>query len=435
MSSEREVSWGDEIEEAPVSQVVESSGKAGKPSKPELKVPEWSIDTRGDLPLEKALNCASTSSDSSTSANTTSDNTSTTPSWPEEESNEITTNTTTSSYTTPNTNTVERVNSINDNHTTVNYNQFDESSAPPPRRHRDDRYNGRSPPSNNNNNNNNSSQKSSTNGGRSGNKRKDDDWSSLNLPGVDLSKMPQATTRLSFKPISREEDQPVKPARDNQIERVARQVEDLSWNDQAEETPVIQKQVEVPVMQVKSSPDIVIEKNIPARLDCDGWGDELPEEQAAPIKKEPVTKSTNNNNNNNSKKKPEIVVPVPEIVKAVPLETLSTIEPISTTIIPTTTTDNIIPTTASHQHMYHPSGGAMMMPAYSPQYMMNHPMSPVGHMPMSMPPMSAMPGMMMPVWVTCPFCYHCYMYPPVVPHQNNNNNPSSSTTPSSPNNQ
>ena len=49
----------------------------------------------------------------------------------------------------------------------------------------------------------------------------------------------------------------------------------------------------------------------------------------------------------------------------------------------------------------------------SQQYMMNS-MSPVGQMPISAP-MSYMPGMMMPIWVTCPFCYHCYMYPPIAP--------------------
>ena len=55
-----------------------------------------------------------------------------------------------------------------------------------------------------------------------------------------------------------------------------------------------------------------------------------------------------------------------------------------------------------------------MSPSTLSPYMMPHnPMSP-GQMPMP-GMMNCMPGMMMPIWVTCPFCYHCYMYPPIVP--------------------
>ena len=70
--TDRDVSWGEEVSEPVVVPKVQE-----KKEKEPMATPEWSIDTRGDLPTERALGSNESSKNKVV----------TLPSWPEEEYN------------------------------------------------------------------------------------------------------------------------------------------------------------------------------------------------------------------------------------------------------------------------------------------------------------------------------------------------------------
>ena len=485
--ADREVSWGDEPEEEVFVPTKEAEPVQEKKvvEKAPMPAAEWSIDTRGDLPTEKAV----PSANSGLSSNS--------PAWPEEETGASASGWGEETLRTERPERSER----NEGYSNGNYsvpsddNGFD--SRPPltrrigrdpvpsrePREPRE--FRGPREPR--------EPRGTDSNGGAPRRSRNLDDLSTLNLPGVDLSKMPQATTRLSFP--SREQREPREDRREpredrresrsyerNDVNRVTREVEEMGWGDEqaantSSNAPVANTRMEFsgwgdeparepvrepvretvratapsytparledngwgdeptepvpepvrepvrqaePAIRVSEQPAKPVKvSNVTARLDDDGWGDEPeparaePVKIAEPVKAEPVRVSEP------AKSEP---------IKSEPVKTAEAVqirEPAQASIVPSASAEQFVPAAQAQVPTAYPP---MMMPVYpqmspsatnsaaapAPYMMAHHPMSPVGQMPMPVP-MSCMPGMMMPIWVTCPFCYHCYMYPPVAP--------------------
>lgn len=418
--SEREISWGDEeqVEEIISVPVPAVAVVVEKKERAPLPVPKWSVDTRADLSTEQALNSAA-------------------PSWPEEESAG----------------------------STSDYNSGYEAAAPhtpaapapqwdqqEPLNRRPGRGPSRGEPARE------SREPREFLESREpmpmeprGNSRSNryDDLSTINLPGVDLSKMPESTTRLSFSngnSSSRRDDREDRPPRREEnnrerdrdvgerVERISKEIEELSWCDDTVETVRVSEPVRAfepvrepvrlsepartveSVRQYASTAAPVKVSNVTSRLEDDGWDDE-PEEPVfrAP---EPVFKTE-------AVRVSETFVskPVETAVATIPAETVVSkpaeiIAPVTATPVasaPTPVTAPPAPAHSySHAHTQSQSPPHQYMRPTGYPYMMNPMMSPTGQMPIPAP-MSCMPGMMMPIWVTCPFCYHCYMYPPVAP--------------------
>lgn len=410
--SDREISWGDEEEEiisVPVA-VPEKKEKAPLP------VPEWSVDTRADLPIEKALNSSA-------------------PSWPEQEDNNASYNSG-SNY---NSNA-----SYNDNGSSSKNNRYgssynggyeaSSSGAPQwdqsPLTRRPGRGPSRGEPVRETREFREPRGEREPRGPRESRERREprepreprgnglnryDDLGTVNLPGVDLSKMPQATTRLSFSngdSNRREERESFRKNRDSRdvserVDRITKEIDELSWGDNTTESEPVRAE---PIRQYAPAPVAEPIKiiNTTGRLEDDGWGDEPEESVLAP---EPVC----------TKVPEQPAVRVTETVVTKPVEAPVAAVPLNSSVVasapvPTTHVHSQVvpPAQQTQPQLQSPPPHQYMMPAAFP-YMMN-PMSPVAGGQMPIPaPMSCMPGMMMPIWVTCPFCYHCYMYPPVAP--------------------
>lgn len=420
--ADREVSWGDEVE-------VEVAAPIIKKGKEPLPVPEWSVDTRGDLPIEQVVTAAAVAEAVESSE----------PAWPEEEKHDnergYERNGNNGNFSERNGNFNER----NGNFTERNERGFDRGERSDRGYERNDRNSRNERGFERGFERNDRGERGferNERGNDRGNERRPgrarlDDLSTLNLPGVDLSKMPQATTRLSFS-----NDRPKRESRQNddrrdvyeRVDRVTREVEqmgwgneeepksteELSWGEEPASEPVVERVSErvcepVPVYKPQAAPVATPVKIAisTGRLEDDGWGDE-PEEEIVVKVAEPV-------------KVVEPVKPVETVKVAEPVKTPEAPKPVQpvkpvTPAFPVSPAAPATPTLAnsgsSEQVAQWPHGHpAMMMPPYAQMapYMMN-PMSPPPVAPMSM-----MPGMMMPIWVTCPFCYHCYMYPPVAP--------------------
>jgi hypothetical protein len=423
--ADREVSWGDEEEEIIIISVpavkTPTATEPVKKLKEPLQVPTWSIDTNGDLPMEQAV--------SHSAAHVAS-----VPSWPEEEA-----------YTSA----------------TIDYDPAPVKELPPLTRDtgRDTVSNGLRPGRGGDRSERNERREDRPPRSDRPSRSRLDDLSTLNLPGVDLHKMPQATTRLSFSNgRNGGDDREHRPRRDDRredrredrrggyesVQKITKEVEELGWDESAEipaartapaetsrteelswgDEQEINEPVRVfeavrnpqeaaepvravePVFESQASVAAPVKvTNTTSRLEDDGWGDE-PENVSAPIKiSEPV-------------KVTELVKVTEPVKVADPVKVSKQSEPVAFPIhVPAPSAAAALidsPASSEQLPVQHPHAHPMVMSPYGAQmpYMMN-PMSPVGHMPMM--PMSMMPGMMMPIWVTCPFCYHCYMYPPIAP--------------------
>lgn len=462
--ADREVSWEEEegkIVSVSVSAVPAVAAPIKREEEP-VSPTEWCIDTRGDLPTERVIESSNTYGNGPNS---------TLPAWPEEQD---------MNAPHPLGRRVGR-DPVNSNGYSNSGRDSGRNFAP---RDRDGpRDNARDGPRD----------RKPSEGGRS---KRIDDLSTLNLPGVDLSKMPSATTGLSFSNKSR--DQPREPRSFNResydhnqgdadlnvrVDRVCKEVEELGWGEpeenitsgvaapvsnnvpiapvsnneplgwgdepepikpveqvkpiesirQAEQVkPVIAQPTFKPV-QSTQKPVIV---NATERLEDDGWGDE-PEEVHVPVSAPVAVPAVPD-------VKPVAAVPVAAVPVSTPVAAVPFSNPITAPAAvpvvsnpitapaplsakvdaPTASMAHValatsnLTSSASSEQMQHPAFTSFpsshgYMPMYGGQmpYMMNPSMSPT----QMGPPMSMMPGMMMPIWVTCPFCYHCYIYPPVAP--------------------
>ena len=434
-----------------------------KKSEQSMAIPEWSVDTRGDLPIDKALgreeiHSASVNSLSNNyQANEKIQLESKNPCWPEE---------------------TKAVNSSSD---WCNSQELPPLTRRPgrdamPRGDRNDRRKNYSGPASSINNNNGNGQ-SNGEGARRNDRKFMDDISTLKLPGVDLSKMPSASTRLAFN-NSRENNNNNNSGNDRRrgsefgtvseedrdradvserVERVAREMEELGWGEaeaivepnrsehvnsepvysdssrveSVRYEPSVIEGVRETVIRTQKDPNVEKKQqnypnniqtkvtNFAARLEDQGWGDEeevvycAPQsiEVDVPVKVE-ESEASSSSKGEKSKASSSVNATAENIVdNAVLVANSVNKPPIANETSP--------PVHAQHQIYQQmvmspmPQNQMSPMPQHHP-YMMNpNPLSPVGQMPMA--PMSVMPGMMMPIWVTCPFCYHCYMYPPVAP--------------------
>lgn len=437
---DREVSWGDSEDEfvtvsapAIVSPVVVNNTNTSDNNtntatkKKEIPVPEWSIDTRGDLPTERAIEKAVAGAGGDGARAVSPRNNEAAPGWPEEQD-----------FNAPHPlgrrigrDPVPR-NGGRDNRDNSRDNGRDNGRGYAPREPREQRE-PRDKPA----------------GGRKSSRM--DDLSTLNLPGVDLSMMPSATTGLSFSNNNgnRREREPRSnnggsrqeySNTDNsdlneRVERVVREVEELGWGEPEPEPEIIKVPMTAasnsrsyepaPVAAQKPAPVAEVSYNKPAaavpakivnateRLDDDGWGDEPEEVYTAPVAVKPVepVKSVVNETS-----KP-VVNEAPK-----PVAVTQSTPAVAAPVVPSSTSPDqskqadLASYPSSHGHsqsMYMPMYGGQM-PAM-PYMMMPAAMNSMQSPTMAAAPMSMMPGMMMPIWVTCPFCYHCYMYPPVAP--------------------
>lgn len=519
----REVSWGDEDLEETVcvsAPVVNNTFTApsynntnnynnntnyNEPQKEDTAdMPQWSVDTRGDLPTQKVLASQPTAAASAA-----------TPDWPEE--SHAAPSQRQQEYSSPS-NSSPSMNSSNSN---SNYTDLPPLTRRPGRDPMPGSRGGYSGGS--------SSAGPGAGGDRppkpsGGNGRgRLDDISTLNIPGIDLNMLPRSTTGLSFSGnrggsdridrgdrnndrSERNDREPYRGGNDSRSPRSsyseraptsarseyenrdeygsrpgpaisyeapveAKEEGELSWGDEPEvvvaapvyvpaaaipapvAVPLVHKEVErveertfrqpepvrvvEQVSKAQSFTPVAI-KNESARIESDGWGDE-PEEVYVPVvyKAEPAAVVVER------KAEPVVVEYKPEPVverKVEPVVVERKVEPVfkyepevfasvrAASEVPAQAPAAVpvpmqMPAPMPMSPMAHSSSQGQMYPYPYPTMMQHHggqqpgahpsnnPMSPVGQMP----PMSMMPGMMMPVWVTCPFCYHCYMYPPVVP--------------------
>lgn len=498
--ADREVSWGDEEEVFVTPVVAPVASPAAAPVKKEMHIPEWSIDTRGDLPAEPSNSYGGKAVSPPVAAAA--------PGWPEEQDinsphplgrrvgrDPVTPRD--SGYGAGRDNRDSgRGYTPRDNGPRDNNRDFAPRDSAP-------RDNGpRDTPRDNRDN------RDSRNKGMN-------DLSTLKLPGVDLSKMPSATTGLSFSGHQSRDSRP--PRREEssaeqnndvyeRVNRVVKEVEELGWGEPEESVPAPAKAsipsaytagsttasaneslgwgdepepvkpvetikpaetikpveavkpaktfkpVAQPAAQFAQKPAPVAAKiaNKPERLEDDGWGDE-PEEvhvpyvapvvapavAAAPVYVAPAVTVTVAPPVVQEFKpvvveavKPAAPTPVVEEVKNV-----APVAPVPSTLAAHTPAYISAPaalaasTSSEQMAQYHQQQSAfasypsshghsqsMFMPMYGQMappmpYMMNQ-----MHSPQQMgAPMNMMPGMMMPIWVACPFCHHCYMYPPVAP--------------------